>query len=82
MAVTRNPVLDQILAGNSLGAESISKQIMKKELKLNLALDVRVDDNDEKEDGTVPCYQFLALDHGAFGLPSEMTRARKGQADY
>jgi hypothetical protein len=71
LAVTRNSTLDDLLVGNSLGAEPLSKDVMAKKLMF----DVLRHDMQRDKSGT-----SSDIDHASFGLRDEVVRIEKGHA--
>jgi hypothetical protein len=71
VAVTRNSTLDNLLVGNSLGAEPMSKDVMAKKLMFGVLR------HDLQRDGT---RMSSDIDHASFGLRDEVVRIERGHA--
>jgi hypothetical protein len=71
VAVTRNSTLDNLLVGNSLGAEPMSQDVMAKKLMFGvLRHDLQRDKSGTSSD----------IDHASFGLCDEVIRIKRGHA--
>jgi hypothetical protein len=71
VAVTRNSTLDNLLVGNSLGAEPMIKDVMAKKLMFGvLRHDLQRDKSGMNSE----------VDHASFGLCEEVVRIRRGHA--
>jgi hypothetical protein len=71
VAVTRNSTLDNLLVGNSLGAEPMSKDVMAKKLMFGVLR--------HELQGNGPGTSS-DIDHASFGLCDEVARIERGHA--